>query len=83
MCREPHRGWRAQPDESIAVTGACVAPVALVCDVVGVEAEGHAALLAAGRVTRAQAEKVVAGHADSIVHGSGGFSNNQLLSYKP
>ena len=61
MGREPHRRGRAEVDEGIAVACAGVFPVALVGDVVGVEAQGDAALFAAGRIARAQAEEVVAG----------------------
>src|ERR1700728_711565 len=37
MRREPHCGWRTEPDESITVTGARVAPIALVGDIVGIK----------------------------------------------
>ena len=64
MGGEAHRRGRAEVDEGVAVVGAGVFPVAFVGDVVGVEAQGYAALFAAGRVARAEVEEVVAGHAD-------------------
>src|SRR5580658_77025 len=50
-----HRRGRSEPEKSVAVARAGVRPIALVGDVVGVDMEVDAALLAARRVTRAEA----------------------------
>src|SRR5580698_9534500 len=64
---EPHGGWRTEPDESIAVTGPRIAPIAPVGNVIRVEAKADAALFATGSVACAEAEEVVAGDADRVV----------------
>src|SRR5580692_11515571 len=64
---EAHRRGRSEPEKSVAVARAGVRPIALVGDVVGVDMEVDAALLAARRVTRAEVNDVDAGHADDVV----------------
>src|SRR5579862_826371 len=59
MRGEPHGGRRAQMDERVAVTRAGIFPVALVEDVVGIEAKRDAAAFTAVRVADAQIEQVV------------------------
>src|SRR4051794_4409714 len=54
-------------DERVSVAGPGVLPVALIGDVIRIEAQRHASLLAAHRVACTQVEKVIAGDADSIV----------------
>ena len=65
--REPSCSGSTEVDEGVAETGTRVFPIALVDDVVSVEAKGEAALLAAGRVSRAEVEKVVTRDAYGVV----------------